>query len=675
MTASILANGTDMIKKLIGAGVGLAVLIVGYSAASWWSGMRIQSRSYAAVDAINIHLARTLSDQIRVTLRDYDRGVFSSQSSYALTFPQKAGDETAQKREILFLNQIDHGPFPLKNIGSGHFKPIGALIETSVTSTPWTEGLFKATQGRSFINGKTRVSTDGVANLKWAALPFDLRHDALRTQFGGAQLNAEISPRFHNRKGELSIESLNLTDGRATIDIKSAKLQTDTRRGPAGISIGVNSREVGSLTWSSIQAPTIDLQKLSVRSELKLQGSDVGGETNIDITELSVAQNKLGAFRLTAYYDQLDDHALEPLLELYNRVLTRTAANILAPEPLSAVEVKKLWVHLHGLLKNNLAVRLEPLVWETPLGKSQFSLNLDLKPAELASGGVGLRESPIETLDATLTVSQPMIEGLIVQKFQTPGTPAAKVKSLADREIKKLTDTAVQLKLGRPQGGKLVAHFNVQDAELRINGQRTPAEPLLKLLGTLTSPNWFNNRTPAGQQGPDESATIQHLDPEVMSDILSRSNFTYEESRDADGDLVLKVAPSDSGADKIEIVFIGCRKDPTCEDVLLRATYSPDRGAALKFVNDWNLRNRWGRAFINESKAPVLEMDISAYGGIGQDAIESMVSTFFKLVRDFAKESKAAETAKETKTEQAPRSPASEETPAEGTSTQRPSLN
>lgn len=656
-----------MIKKLIGAGVGLAVLVIGYSGASWWSGMRIQSRSYAAVDTINIHLARTWSDQIRVTLRDYERGVFSSQSSYLLTFPQKPGAETTQKREVLFLNQIDHGPFPFKSIVSGDFTPIGALIDTSVASTAWTEALFAATQGRPFVTGQTRLSTDGVAHLKWTALPFDLRQDALRTQFGGAQLNAEISPRFRNRKGELNIDSLNFTDGRATIDLKSAKLQTDSRRGPAGIQLGVNSREIGSLTWSSIHAPTIDLQKLSIRSELKLQGTDVGGETNIDIAELSVAQNKLGAFRLTAYYDQLDDRTLEPLLELYNRVVTRTAVNILEPESLSAAEIKKLWAHIHGLLKNNLDVRLEPLVWETARGKSQLSLNLALKPAELASGGVGLRESPINTLDATLTISQPMVEGLVLQKFQTPGTPAARAKNLADREMKKLTDTAVQLKLGRPQGGKLVAHFNVQDSELRINGQRAPSEPLLKLLSTLTSPNWFNNRTPAGQQGPDESAAIQHLDPEVMSDILSRSNFTYEESRDADGDLVLKVAPSDSGAEKIEIVFIGCRKDPTCEDVLLRATYSPDRGAALKFVNDWNLRNRWGRAFINETKAPVLEMDISAYGGIGQDAIESMVSTFFKLVRDFAQESKAAETATDSKPEQAPRSQAAEETPKQET--------
>jgi hypothetical protein len=107
----------------------------------------------------------------------------------------------------------------------------------------------------------------------------------------------------------------------------------------------------------------------------------------------------------------------------------------------------------------------------------------------------------------------------------------------------------------------------------------------------------------------------------------------------------LNVAPSDLGANKIEIIFSGCRKDPTCEDVLLRATYPTMQTAPLKFVNDWNLRNRWARVFINDSNTPVLEMDISAYGGIGQDAIEGMVSTFFKLVREFSVELKAAEKA------------------------------
>jgi hypothetical protein len=310
----------------------------------------------------------------------------------------------------------------------------------------------------------------------------------------------------------------------------------------------------------------------------------------------------------------------------------------LKPQPLPSSELKKIWQHLQGLLKNNPSLRIEPLSWETAAGKSQLTLNTTLSSAELASGGIGLRDNPIDTLDATLTISQPMVNALVLQFFQKPGTPAAKIKNLADRESRRLADMAVQLKLGRIQNGRLVSHFNVQDGELRINGQRTAPEPILKLLGSWIPMRLLASQPPSEPEGPDEDLSLQHLDPQVLGAILSDSDFSYEESRDEEGDLVLKVAPGDSGANSIEIIFSGCRKDPTCEDVLLRATYSSTQTAPLKFINDWNLRNRWARVYVKESGAPVLEMDISAYGGIGQDAIESMVSTFFKLVRDFSTE-------------------------------------
>ena len=98
------------------------------------------------------------------------------------------------------------------------------------------------------------------------------------------------------------------------------------------------------------------------------------------------------------------------------------------------------------------------------------------------------------------------------------------------------------------------------------------------------------------------------------------------------------MAPGNSGAAKIDFSFIGCGSYPTCEDVLLRATYSPDKPVALKVANDWNLRNRWARAYVNDKQEAVIEMDINAYGGIGHDALAAMVNTFFKIVGDFSEE-------------------------------------
>lgn len=653
-----------MKKKLILASAALVGLLAAYSGASLWSGFRIQAQSYAAVDALNLHLARTWSDQIRVSAQDYQRGIFSSQASYVLSFPSKQDSSTALKREILFVNDISHGPFPLKNILKGDFSALGALIETNSAPTPWTQALSNTDQSRPFIVGQTRVTTNGVAKLLWTAAPLDLRQDTLRIQFGGAQLKAEIGPRFRNRKGEFSLEALNVTDGHTTFDVKGVKLETDEKSTALGLPLGINKRDIASLTWASVNAPTIELEKLKLRSVLTADDLDVNGDTHIDIGSLSIAQKKIGAFKLVGTADKLGDRALVPLVELYHRTLIRLISHILAPEALSAVEIKKIWLQLHGVLKSSPSIRIEPLIWETPAGKSQLMLSASLKPAELANGGIGLRENLIDTLDATLTISQPMVNALVLQSMQTPGSNPAKIKGLADRESRRLTDLAAQLKLGRVQNGLLVSHFNVQNDALRINGQRTSAEPILKLLSTFVPSAWLANQTAAGQIGLDEASSLQHLDPAVLAAILSDADFTYQESRDAEGDLVLNVAPSDLGANKIEIIFSGCRKDPTCEDVLLRATYPTNQIAPLKFVNDWNLRNRWARAFINDSNAPVLEMDISAYGGIGQDAIEGMVSTFFKLVREFSVELKAAEKAAAVVAEKAAAEKAAAETTA-----------
>jgi membrane-bound ClpP family serine protease len=54
-------------------------------------------------------------------------------------------------------------------------------------------------------------------------------------------------------------------------------------------------------------------------------------------------------------------------------------------------------------------------------------------------------------------------------------------------------------------------------------------------------------------------------------------------------------------------------------------------------VSDWNQDHSLAKARINTSQEPVLEMDISTYGGLSKDSMQSMVSDFFGLVKDFNK--------------------------------------
>jgi hypothetical protein len=278
------------------------------------------------------------------------------------------------------------------------------------------------------------------------------------------------------------------------------------------------------------------------------------------------------------------------------------------------------------------------LIWQTVHGQSSITLGTVLAPVELRSSGMGLNGNPIQAIDATIAISRAMAVGVLATGLEASGINPAQAKSAADKDISAALDVAAKLKLGTLKGDRLVTQLSFKDNVFKVNGQAVSAETLLTLASSLVPAGWLATEPVASADGPDEAAAIRHLDPSVLASILTAADFSFEEVKDEQGDPLLKVSPGDSGAAKIDMLFVGCGSDPSCEDVLLRATYSPNKPVALKVANDWNLRNRWARAYVNNNKEAVIEMDISAYGGIGRDAVEGMVNTFFKIVRDFSKE-------------------------------------
>jgi hypothetical protein len=362
----------------------------------------------------------------------------------------------------------------------------------------------------------------------------------------------------------------------------------------------------------------------------------LGGITTAEIGALRLNDKAWGEFSLSLGYEKLNGNALRSLLDLQDSYFLRKLLGGSENQPAATADTKKFWQRIATLSKTSPTLNLSPLTWKTSQGRSQLSLAFTLSPSETNPGGIGLQGTPLKELDATLSLSTPMLTAAFAQALQTPGANPTQILTKADQETRKVLDRAFQLKLGRAQNNKLVAHFNIQDGDFRLNGQRMPGEPFAKWLRTTLPTGWFSERSPASQEAPDESAVIKHLDPAVLTSLLSASDFSYDESRDKSGDRVLKIGTAETGAEKIEFIFVGCGDDRTCEDVLMRATFPKNTQIALSAINEWNQRNRWARALLNDAEQAVLEMDISAYGGIERDALESMVDNFFKLLREFS---------------------------------------
>ena len=625
-----------MNKKLLGAISALALLFVIYAGTSWYIGGRVQAQADTVIDSLNTYIAKNWSDQTRVTLRSYERGVFTSQASYILSFP--AAKTSTLHPEVLVVNRITHDALSLAQIAHRQFEWLSASIHTTLEPTPFTAALFKATSGQSLLEGHTQVNAKGVAKLNWRIRPVDHTQETIRSRFAGATLVAEIGPAFSHTKGELKVEALNITDGKVTLEIKSSRLHTDTYPGQSGLSIGVSGADIGELAITSLNFPTVAAKKINTRLILNEKDNLLSGQSHYDIERLTIDKKDWGTLQLTATYDRLNSNTVKSLADLYSDILARSLNSEPEADLMTASDLKQFWGHLQTLVKNNPTLRLDPLIWQTVHGQSSITLGTVLAPVELRSSGMGLNGNPIQAIDATIAISRAMAVGVLATGLEASGINPAQAKSAAEKDISAALDVAAKLKLGTLKGDRLVTQLNFKDNVFKVNGQAVSAETLLTLASSLVPAGWLATEPVASADGPDEAAAIRHLDPSVLASILTAADFSFEEVKDEQGDPLLKVSPGDSGAAKIDMLFVGCGSDPSCEDVLLRATYSPNKPVALKVANDWNLRNRWARAYVNDKKEAVIEMDISAYGGIGRDAVEGMVNTFFKIVRDFSKE-------------------------------------
>ena len=358
-----------MNRKILSAVSALVLLFALYAGTSWYIGGRVQAEANNAIDSLNTYIAKNWSDQVRVTLRSYQRGVFTSEASYLLTFP--ASKTATLSPEVLVVNRITHDALSLEQIAQGKFEWLSASIHTTLAPTAFTEALFKATGGQSLIDGHTQLNVKGVAKLDWVIRPVDHTQDTVRSRFAGATLVAELGPTFHHTKGELKVKALNITDGKVTLDIKASRLHTDTHPGQSGLSIGISGADIGELTLTSLNFPTVTAKQINTRLVLNEKDNLLTGQSHYDIERLSIDKKDWGTLQLTASYDKLNGNTVKSLGDLYTTILTRLLNSEPEADLTTAADLKQFWGHVQTLVKNSPTVRLDPLIWQTANGKAQ----------------------------------------------------------------------------------------------------------------------------------------------------------------------------------------------------------------------------------------------------------------------------------------------------------------
>lgn len=123
------------------------------------------------------------------------------------------------------------------------------------------------------------------------------------------------------------------------------------------------------------------------------------------------------------------------------------------------------------------------------------------------------------------------------------------------------------------------------------------------------------------------------LSSEDLTTILKKTKLDYEESQDDWSDPQFFIYLDN----RQEVVMwtYGC-ENKKCQDIRLW-TYFPRNGREPDFakINYWNSEQRWTKAYFDQDRDAVLEMDFDADGGVTEDAVINLLEIYITQIYEF----------------------------------------
>jgi hypothetical protein len=126
---------------------------------------------------------------------------------------------------------------------------------------------------------------------------------------------------------------------------------------------------------------------------------------------------------------------------------------------------------------------------------------------------------------------------------------------------------------------------------------------------------------------PDGGVTAQDV-----ASVMKSANFTTEITTDKEGDPLIR---SSTKGSKFGVYFYGCRKS-RCDSIQFSAGFDAKDVTPAK-IADWNRTMRFGRAYLDASFEPWVEMDLDLEHGGTTDGLANDLNRWLSVLSEFNK--------------------------------------
>lgn len=133
--------------------------------------------------------------------------------------------------------------------------------------------------------------------------------------------------------------------------------------------------------------------------------------------------------------------------------------------------------------------------------------------------------------------------------------------------------------------------------------------------------------------GAVQAQTVTAANPASIVKVLQDSGYRASLSKDGTGDPMIQSA---SGGSNFTILFYGCTAGRDCTTIQFFTGYSDAANNSVSAMNEWNAKNRFGRAYVTDKGAARLEMDLDLDdGGMSTALFEDNVEFWVTIMSSF----------------------------------------
>ena len=493
------------------AGTVVAIVVVAgvaWAGASWYTGTRVEAEIVKSIDKANAQMLAVAPEwKGKLSLASFEKGVFSSNARYRLTFPDMtppaagtpapeasaapgtpaapgaAGTPAAPgaapvMQEVIIADHIEHGPFPLSRIAAGGLTPVMATSNFTLERTPSVEQWFAHTNGAAPLSGQASLAYGGAVdgNLKVAPVAYDEGPNGVN--FSGLVLNFDVNADRTVSKVDgdfdtLSFKTLNAEGEPTTFEAKTVVLNSDMR----GMFIGQNEVTAKSLTVT-IPNSKVEIADYAQRMDLKESDNKVSGTVGYDVGQVRVNGADLASGQFVLRVKDLDAAAIQRMSDLYRESALRAAQTGSQEGAEATPEEQKAFMDaVMQSLAGNPTLEIDPFLVKTAKGEGRFTLKLDLKkPVDPAMTMDAIAAQMVNQMDARLVVSKPMIADLLAFQAVSAGAPADAARAQAEQQSEMIGMMGQQMGAAKVDGQNIVATLSYSKGQIDFNGKKMPVE-------------------------------------------------------------------------------------------------------------------------------------------------------------------------------------------------------